>query len=252
MQFDELDARMRVFETAHDHCVLPGMHIVLRLDGRGFTRFTKDVMAFERPFDVRFRDVMVQVVEHLMQADLHALYGYTQSDEISLLLHPQSAAFGRKERKLNSVTAGEASGVASLLFGRAVAFDCRVCQLPAPGLVVDYFRWRQEDAHRNALSSHCYWRSREEGASPERANDEFAGASTAAKNEWLFQRGINYDALPAWQKRGVGCWWRTVEVAGRDPRTGIEVPAMRRRLHRELELPRGQDYDALLRSVMTD
>ena len=40
MQFDELDARMRVFETAHDDCVLQGVHIVLRLDGRGFTRFT--------------------------------------------------------------------------------------------------------------------------------------------------------------------------------------------------------------------
>ena len=33
MKFDELDAKMRVFETAHDFCVLPGMHMVARLDG---------------------------------------------------------------------------------------------------------------------------------------------------------------------------------------------------------------------------
>ena len=38
MKFDELDEKMRVFETAHDLCVLPGMHIVARVDGRGFTR----------------------------------------------------------------------------------------------------------------------------------------------------------------------------------------------------------------------
>ena len=252
MKFDELDKRMRVYETAHDHCVLPGVHIVLRLDGRGFTRFTKDVMAFERPFDERFRDVMVQVVEHLMQADLRAVYGYTQSDEISLLLHRDSDAFGRKERKLNSVMAGEASGVASLAFGRPVAFDCRVCQLPDQDLVVDYFRWRQEDAHRNALNAHCYWGRRAEGASPEQAHDEFAGASIAAKNEWLFQRGVNYDALPAWQKRGVGVLWRDFEVVGRDPRTGVATTTSRRRLHRETELPRGDDYAALLRGLLAD
>ena len=36
MKFDDLDDRMRVFETAHDLCVLPGLYMVARLDGRGF------------------------------------------------------------------------------------------------------------------------------------------------------------------------------------------------------------------------
>lgn len=57
MKFDELDDRMRVFETAHDQCVLPGMYMVARLDGRNFTRLTKEVIKFEAPFDVRFRDM---------------------------------------------------------------------------------------------------------------------------------------------------------------------------------------------------
>jgi tRNA(His) guanylyltransferase len=35
MNFDELDTKMRVFETAHDFCVLPQMFMVARLDGRG-------------------------------------------------------------------------------------------------------------------------------------------------------------------------------------------------------------------------
>jgi tRNA(His) 5'-end guanylyltransferase len=33
MTFDALDAKMRVFETAHDYCVLPGMYMIARLDG---------------------------------------------------------------------------------------------------------------------------------------------------------------------------------------------------------------------------
>lgn len=34
MKFDELDSKMRVFETAHDRSVLPGMFLVARIDGR--------------------------------------------------------------------------------------------------------------------------------------------------------------------------------------------------------------------------
>ena len=34
MKFDELDTRMRVFETAYDLCVLPGIYMVARLDCR--------------------------------------------------------------------------------------------------------------------------------------------------------------------------------------------------------------------------
>ena len=34
MKFDELDDKMRVFETAHDLCILPGIYMVARLDGR--------------------------------------------------------------------------------------------------------------------------------------------------------------------------------------------------------------------------
>lgn len=33
MKFDDLDTKMRVYETAHDYCVLPGLYMVARLDG---------------------------------------------------------------------------------------------------------------------------------------------------------------------------------------------------------------------------
>lgn len=67
--------------------------------------------------------------------------------------------------------------------------------------VVDYFRWRSEDAHRNALNSHCYWLLRKEGKSVGQATSTLEGMSVAAKNELLFQHGINFNDLPRWQKR---------------------------------------------------
>ncbi len=52
MKFDDLDTSMRVFETANDRCVLPGLFMVARLDGRNFTRLTTEVHRFDRPFKV--------------------------------------------------------------------------------------------------------------------------------------------------------------------------------------------------------
>ncbi len=63
MKFDELDQRMRIFETAADYCVLPGVFMVARLDGRSFTRLTREICQFEAPFDERFRDLMVESAE---------------------------------------------------------------------------------------------------------------------------------------------------------------------------------------------
>ena len=102
MKFDELDDQMRVFETAHDLCVLPGLYMVARLDGRSFTRLTKEVHQFEAPFDARFRDMMLATAEHLMTGcGFNVVYGYTQSDEISLLFALEENSFQRKLRKLH-------------------------------------------------------------------------------------------------------------------------------------------------------
>ena len=141
MKFDDLDQKMRVFETAHDLCVLPALYMVARLDGRCFTRLTKEIHSFEAPFDSRFRDLMVDTAEYLMSGcGSNMLYGYTESDEISLLFGLEENSFGRKLRKLNSILAGEASAKFSLLLGAMACFDCRISQLPSVELVVDYFR----------------------------------------------------------------------------------------------------------------
>lgn len=251
MKFDELDDRMRVFETAHDLCVLPGLWMVARLDGRGFTRLTKEVHQFEAPFDPKFRDMMLDTVEHLMNCGFKVIYGYTESDEISLLLSQVEDRYNRKLRKLISILAGEASAKFSLLLGDVACFDCRVSQLPSVELVIDYFRWRSEDAHRNGLNSHCYWCLRKDGRSVAEATTAVKGLTTAEKNELLFQHGINYNDLPRWQKRGSGLYWEEYEREAENPKTGQKVLARRRRVRRELELPMKEAYDEFLREIIT-
>lgn len=251
MKFDELDARMRVFETAHDLCVLPDLHMVARLDGRSFTRLTKEVHPFEAPFDARFRDLILTTAEYLMaDCGFNIVYGYTQSDEISLLFALAENSFGRKLRKLISVLSGEASAKFSLLLGAIAAFDCRISELPSVELVVDYFRWRSEDAHRNALNAHGYWLLRKQGKTVSEATAAMKGLSVAQKNELLFQHGVNFNDLPLWQKRGSGLYCEEYERPAVNPVTGEQVVARRRRVRRDLELPMKDDYSAFLHKLL--
>lgn len=252
MKFDDLDLQMRLFETAHDLRVLPGLYMVARLDGRSFTRLTKEVHPFEAPFDVRFRDLMVETAEHLMgSCGFNVTYGYTESDEISLLFGLQENSFGRNLRKLLSVLAGEASAKFSLLLGTVAAFDCRISELPSVEYVVDYFRWRNEDARRNALNAHCYWLLRKQDRSVSEATAALHGLSVADKNELLFRHGINFNDLPAWQKRGVGLYWKEYDRPAENPVTGEKVVARRKRIQHDFELPMKDDYSAFLRNLIT-
>ena len=252
MKVDELDSKMRVFETAHDRSMLPGMFLVARIDGRNFTRLPTEVHQFEAPFDVRFRDLMIETTAHLMNCGFRVIYGYTQSDEISLLFHPGITTFDRKVRKYNSVLAGEASAKFSLLLQDLACFDCRISELPNVDLVVDYFRWRNEDAHRNALNAHCYWLLRKEGQSLRQATAALNHLSVADKNELLWQRGINFNDLPLWQRRGTGLYWQRYQKTGTNPLTNEAVSTTRRQLTTNLELPMRDEYGTLVRTLIDD
>ncbi len=252
MKFDELDSKMRVFETAHDHAVIPDVFMVARIDGRSFTRLARELQDFEAPYDLRFRDCMVAAARRLMECGFGVVYGYTQSDEISLLFRRDEQTFGRKLRKYNSILAGEASAAFTHALGAPAAFDCRVCQLPTAKHVVDYFRWRQQDAYRNALSGHCYWLLRGQGASEREATQRLNGTSVADRNELLFQNGANFNELPLWQKRGIGLYWESYEKTGRNPKTGRVRSATRRRLTVDLELPLREAYGAFVGELVRE
>jgi tRNA(His) guanylyltransferase len=193
---------------------------------------------------------MIATCEHLMNCGFRITYAYTQSDEISLLLHRDETLFDRKVRKLTSVLAGEASARFSIALGAVACFDCRICELPNERLVIDYFRWRAEDALRNALNAHCYWLLRKQGSSVKDATQRLLGASVAQKNELLFQNGINFAKLPAWQRRGIGLYWENYEKDGTNPKTGATTKTLRRRIKTDLDLPIKDAYTAFLRTLV--
>lgn len=249
MKFDDFDRKMRVYEESLDQVIPPEVYLVARLDGRSFSRLTHEVQRFDAPFDERFKNYMVETTKQLMECGFDVVYGYTQSDEISLFLNFSSDTFGRKVRKLNSILAGTASAAISLLLGQVAVFDCRVVPLPNFTLVEDYFLWRQEDAHRNSLNSDCYWLLRNQGLTQTEASEQLRGKSVAFKNELLFQNGINYNETPLWQRRGIGMYYRKVMIDGYNPITNETVKTERRRLYVDEQLTLGDDYRRLLRNI---
>jgi tRNA(His) 5'-end guanylyltransferase len=250
MKFDDLDVKMRVYETAHDYCVVPEVYMVARIDGRNFTRLTKEIRQFESPYDIRFWDYMVATTEHLMNCGFRVVFGYTQSDEISLLFHIDEGAFGRKVRKFNSILAGEASAKFSALLSEVACFDCRISEIPNIKAVIDYFRWRHEDAHRNALNAHCYWMLRKKGKSVNEATNFLSGMSVSEKNELLFENGINFNDIPNWQKRGVGLYWQVYQKPCINPQNGSEVIANRRRIKLDYDLPMKEEYSNFISNFL--
>lgn len=247
MRSKDLEARMRALEWFHSLVVLPGAWTIIRVDGRGFTRFTGQ--RFDKPFDPRFSALMVETAQALL-TELGGRYAYTESDEISVVLDPAFELFGREVEKLVSLSAGIASAAFTHGAGEPVCFDGRVWMGTGQDDVVDYLSWRQADATRCALYGWCYWTLRKEGRSQAQATSALERTTVSGKNGLLFDRGINFNELPAWQRRGVGLWWETYRKTGYDPVRGTAVTATRRRVHVERELPMKDDYRDLVRGLL--
>ena len=247
MSPDDFESRMREGEFFHGLRLWRGAWCVLRVDGRGFSRFTE--AHYDKPFDPRLHEQMVRTASAMME-DLQAVYAYTESDEISLLFRPEWSLYDREVEKLVSLSAGLASATFTHAAGVPAVFDSRVWLGVNEAAVLDYFRWRQADATRCALNGWCYWTLRKEGQSVAEATRALNGQSVGFKNELLFQRGINFNELPAWQRRGSGVVWERYDKEGLNPRTGQTVLTARRRLRVDESLPMKEAYDDYLRERM--
>lgn len=244
---EEFEARMRAMECFHSLRLLPGAWPIVRVDGRSFSRFTES--RFEKPFDARFREMMVTTATALLE-EMDGIYAYTESDEISVLFPSEWDFFDRELEKIVSLSAGIASAAFTLACGERAHFDSRVLLAVGEDTVCDYFRWRQSDAARCALNGWCYWTLRKSGCSVQEATEALEGSSTGDKNELLFQHGINFNDLPLWQRRGTGIHWETYEKEGYNPLRAEKVVAIRRRIRVEPALPMKEEYTQFLQRLL--
>ena len=247
MKHKDLDTYMREFEAQYDQRVMQNTWPVIRIDGKSFTNFMKK-LKFERPFDIRMSEMMAHATQELVK-EFKGVYGYTESDEISILLPKDYSEHNRKVRKIITHASSIASGnftldlVVNHGIKEVAKFDARVMGLPSMEDVVDYFSWRQNDANRCCLNTYCHWTAiLKDGMTASAATSLFSGQTVAFKNEWLFQHGINYNNIETWQKRGVGVYWEEYDKVGFNPLTNEEVKCIRRRICEDRLLDMGNAY----------
>ena len=132
-----------------------GFYPVIRVDGHCFSTFTKQ---FDKPYDMRIIDAMNAATTKLVE-DFHALIGYTQSDEITIVLPPDTEIFGRKCQKIATLAASTAavafynSLIHTGYCGKLPAFDARTFGLPDVDEVANCIVWRERDAIKNSISN---------------------------------------------------------------------------------------------------
>lgn len=222
---DELGDRMKsYYENRSKTFLARRTPVIIRLDGKAFHTFTR---GFNKPFDEAMCNAMQETMKYLCENIQGCVLGYTQSDEITLVLIDYQklttdAWFDYNVQKMCSV----AASMATLIFNRkfqeqivelsyngkldddeltssykrslktGAMFDARCFNIPKEE-VTNCILWRQQDATRNSISSagQAYF-----------SHKQLEGLNSNQIQELLFQeKGINWNDYPTKFKRGSCC-----------------------------------------------
>ncbi len=212
-----------------------GSRIVLRIDGRKFSKLSKS-LKLQKPYDIGFVKAMVETCLEFSREFSPALV-YTFSDEINVLL--AEVPFSGRIEKLNSVFPSFISSSFSKKIDsesvKPVSFDSRVIPL-SEDAVVKYFKSRQDEAWSNCLNGYAYWTLRERYGKKETV-ELLNKRKSSELHDLIFDSGINVAEVPAWQKRGVGIYRKKVQIEGFNPITRKKVLSQRLRLFADWDLP---------------
>ena len=214
--------RMKSYEAVTNIRLTKRCPVILRIDGNAFHTYTR---GFEKPFDNIIITVMQKTMKALCESIQGTVFGYVQSDEISLVLIDYqtletSAWFDYRLEKLCSIGASMASRYFNKYFIETVTeemnkpenknkkfdvyikkffsadFDCRAFNVPKED-VCNNILWRQRDAEKNSvqmLAQSLY------------SHKELQGLSRKdLQNKMFTEKGVNWNELPVPCKRGTAC-----------------------------------------------
>ena len=205
--------------------------VAIRIDGKAFHTFTR---GFQKPFDEVLIKSMQETMKYLCENIQGCVIGYTQSDEITLILMDykkltSSAWFDYEVQKVCSIAASMATMIFNKRFldnyleylkelsisdsagqkefcnmtkvyteayDRGAMFDARCFNIPKEE-VTNLIYWRQDDASKNSIQmvGRAYFSHKE--LQHKSRND--------IQDMLMTQKGINWNDLPIYQKRGSCC-----------------------------------------------
>lgn len=220
------------------------MPVIIRVDGRSFHTFTK---GFKKPFDDILVKTMQDTMKYLCENIQGCVLGYTQSDEISLVLTDYAelttdAWFGNNLQKMCSISASmvtlafnkaftrniskqskrfyteyleekDASYIETLeiAMNKGAMFDSRVFTIPKEE-VCNYLIWRQQDATRNSILSVGIANFSQKELHCKSCND--------IQDMLMLQKSINWNDYATTLKRGSCCIKKVIQDPDVDIKDG--------------------------------
>ena len=227
---DELGKRMKIFyEQIPKTKLMRRTPVAIRIDGKAFHSFTR---GFKRPFDEVLIQSMQDTMQYLCENIQGVILGYHQSDEITLILQDYkrfntSAWFDYEVQKICSISASMATMSFNRFFAenirgyeidmeskntpddmykqyliykkaidKGAMFDSRCFNIPKEE-VTNLIYWRQLDATRNSIQMVGQANFSQKELQNKSCNE--------IQDMLMTQKGINWNNLPAYQKRGSCC-----------------------------------------------
>ena len=198
---DDLGDRLKELEGRTRYMLPRRCYTVIRIDGKDFHNYTKGC---NEPFDEDLISDMQETTKLLCMSIQGAKIGYTQSDEISILLTDfdkmkTDAWFNGNLQKIVSVSASLATGFFNRCrikrcIDKIANFDSRVSLTTAdPWEAYNAFLWRQKDCSKNSIQMI---------ARSMVSHKECVGKNWSGLNELIHSKGGNFNDYPIYQKRG--------------------------------------------------
>lgn len=232
---DELGCRMKEFyETIPKTRLMRRTPVAIRIDGKAFHTFTK---GFQKPFDDILIKTMQQTMTYLCENIQGCVLGYTQSDEITLILVDykkinSDAWFDYEVQKICSITASMATMAFNKFFAQnvkeyyEVIWDEAIEEWCAPEDEIEYAGLLQRAVRKGAMfDARCFNIPREEVTNliywrqldASRNSIQMVGQAYFSHKELqnkscnniqdmlMEQKGINWNDYPVYKKRGSCC-----------------------------------------------
>lgn len=180
------------------------LFIVIRCDGRGFTKFKKKGEL--QTFDKDFHQKMMVISEKALQNLFFCGFAFTISDEISFVLPKEFSLYNRRLEKLLSLAAGYTSGEGSLEFYELglepAVFDAKVFTFSTIEEVLAYLDERKNSGFRNFVCSVTREHYMRKGMTSTQAAREMNGMSTRKQIEMLFDAKKDIYKMNYWKREG--------------------------------------------------
>lgn len=261
MDTSALAKRMKKYEAVPKNVLMRRTPAIIRVDGRAFHTFTK---GFQKPFDDVLIQAMQDTMKYLCENIQGCVLGYTQSDEITLVLTDykkleSEAWFDYEIQKMCSIVASMATlefnrkmkryaikyansgagdeitkqfGIYANAVNKGAMFDARVFNIPKEEVTNNIY-WRQLDASRNSIQmlGQAHF-----------SHKELQNKTCNQIQDMLMLReGINWNDLPTQYKRGSCCIKEEYY-----PDSTVDSPVARTRWVVDTEIPifkgQGRDY----------